>query len=163
MRNDECNSIELREALEKLSVLCPGGKAEDQDEFIQNLKKKYPHSIEIRKEIPEGPADFRESNDRAQFNCFMFCLDIRYSDIKDINGSDGMRIPNSEYMLFLCKTYMTEKNNYSINNGDYVLYFSDHKIVHAGKVESSRVVSKWGNGHIWIHGFLKFPYPMAKK
>ena len=70
---------------------------------------------------------------------------------------DGRKIPNSEYMSFLCKGYMTEKVSESPSNGDYVLYFSDQTIVHAGKMESGRVISKWGRGHIWIHGICEVP------
>ena len=66
-------------------------------------------------------------------------------------------IPNSEYMSFLCKAYMAEKVSESANDGDYVLYFSEQKIVHAGKVETGRVISKWGSSHIWIHGVCEVP------
>lgn len=154
---DKWTAMGLREALGKLNIICPGGKAEDQVEAIQTLKKRYSHSIDIWKIIPEGPANFIKSDDNVQFNCFMFCLDIRYGDIKELIGSNGMKIPNSDYMALLERNYLTEINWGSAVDGDYVLYFLDQKIVHAGKVKSGKVVSKWGNGHIWIHGVLEVP------
>jgi hypothetical protein len=149
--------IGIRESLGKLCQICPSGKADCQVEFMQFLKTEYPHSIELWKEIQEGPADFKEHPPATHFNCFMFCLDIQYGDIKEILGSNGRRIPNSDFMLFLCNGYMTEKAGESSNEGDYVLYFSDQKIVHAGKLESGRVLSKWGSGHVWIHGIFEVP------
>ncbi len=154
---DKMSAMKLRKALDKLAVICPGGKAEDQVRFIQALKAKHSHSIDFWEETPEVPADFRKSNANVQFNCFMYCLGLRYGDIKKIIGSDGRKIPNSEYMSLLCKKYLTEINRGSTIDGDYILYFSNQKNMHAGKVKNGKVVSKWGSGHVWIHGIFEVP------
>jgi hypothetical protein len=150
-------AIGLRKTLGKFNVICPGGKAEDQIAALRLIRKCHPHSIELWKNIPEGPSDFRESNDNTQFNCFMFCLDINYGDIKKLIGKDGTRILNHEYMALLEKKYLTIKDSGTTVDGDHIFYFSDSKIMHAGKIKGGRVISKWGGGHIWMHGIFEVP------
>lgn len=44
-----------------------------------------------------------------------------------------------------------------MRNDDLVLYFDEQIPTHAGLVTESRVISKWGKGHIYKHGFLEVP------
>ncbi len=43
------------------------------------------------------------------------------------------------------------------STGDLVLYRNDRQITHAGLVAADRIISKWGKGHLWIHGLLEVP------
>ena len=45
----------------------------------------------------------------------------------------------------------------SPSTGDLVLYCNQQQITHAGLVEGDRVLSKWGVGHLWLHGLLEIP------
>jgi len=42
-------------------------------------------------------------------------------------------------------------------DGDVVVYFSNAVPKHAAKMNGSRVVSKWGLGHLWEHGLFEVP------
>ena len=78
------NNPELRQELEKICRQNTGEKVDNQIGLIKNLKKKYPHSIEHMKRVKEGPANVLKSNYDACFNCFMYCFDLTYENIKDI-------------------------------------------------------------------------------
>ena len=70
-------AIGLREALDKFNVIFPGGNAEDKINALRMMQEYHPHSIELWENVAEGNSDFRKSDAAFQFNCFMFCLDIR--------------------------------------------------------------------------------------
>lgn len=45
----------------------------------------------------------------------------------------------------------------SPSTSDLVVYRNHAEITHAGVVSGSRVISKWGTGHLWLHGLLEVP------
>ena len=41
--------------------------------------------------------------------------------------------------------------------GDLVLYRDTQCFTHAGVVQAKSIISKWGVGHLWVHGLWEVP------
>lgn len=63
---------------------------------------------------------------------------------------------NPNFVQFLIKNeYMIEEQQAA--NGCVIVYF-DEKIKHIGQlISESRVISKWGLGHLYEHAFFEIP------
>lgn len=155
--------IDLRVRLQTIVKENTGDRRNIQIQIINDLKNKCPHSIELIEQINENPADYRECDNKTYFNCYMYCFDLSYGDIMDRNRLVVERIPNEEYVISLINQFLSEIGPKKANNGDYIIYF-DEKPVHAGRfLRSGKVVSKWGDYHIWEHAPLEVPLGYGSK
>ena len=151
------NNPELRQELEKICRQNTGEKVDNQIGLIKNLKKKYPHSIEHMKRVKEGPANVLKSNYDACFNCFMYCFDLTYENIKDIEDIAFILKSFTDYISYLINNLLCKIARVETEDGDYVIYFSNKQPKHAGKLKSGKVESQWGHAHIWRHELCEVP------
>ena len=123
---------------------------EDIDEHpsaIDNLKSEFPHTIQL----------IERTNPTRPRNCYEWALDLS-SVLTQWVGE--LRLPELFAGLQFVSTlipYMKEISESDVRNDDLVLYFDDQIPTHAGLATESRVISKWGEGHIYKHGFLEVP------
>jgi hypothetical protein len=64
-----------------------------------------------------------------------------------------------DYITFLVDSGATDPVQPPLASaGDLVVYSRHGRVLHCGTLkESGRVVSKWGDGCVWEHGFLELP------
>jgi hypothetical protein len=92
----------------------------------------------------------------AGYNCFEFALGLAgQREVRLISKHLPSTFCNSEFAQHLVDSALAPVTPPS--TGDLVLYRDHQQITHAGLVEANRVRSKWGTGHLWLHGFLEVP------
>jgi hypothetical protein len=147
--------------------------------LVADLAAEISHSIELAANAPSLPL--------RDYNCFEFALGVagrrevrliyKYLPSTFCDGSfvqhlvDSILISTTEVRLIykylpstFCDGSFVQHLVGSIlisttvpSTGDLVLYRNDGQITHAGLVAADRIISKWGKGHLWIHGLLEVP------
>ena len=152
------NDPGLREELQKIDkVISIEKDLEDQITSIQKLKTQYPHSIELVVEETKVIKIVHDYDNGVYLNCYMFCFDIKWGDIKNKSQNGSQKFPVNEYACHLIKNFLCEIDHTKAEDGDYVIYFSDDKPQHAGRFCGGKIISKWGKYHVWRHGLLEVP------
>jgi hypothetical protein len=97
----------------------------------------------------------------VEFNCFRHALGLRdlpewvYNACQCATPQTGVK---SDFIRTLIGGVLVERRPDSICEGDLVLYFDQEEVRHAGLVHTDhQVVSKWGSGHLWLHGLFEVP------
>jgi hypothetical protein len=92
----------------------------------------------------------------AGYNCFEFALGLAgQREVRLISIHLPSTFCNSEFAQHLVDSALAPVTSPSI--GHFVLYRDRKQITHAGLVQADRVLSKWGTGHLWLHGLLEVP------
>jgi hypothetical protein len=65
--------------------------------------------------------------------------------------------PNSKFVAYLIDHHLTEVSPAAADDGDIVVYFAGAVPKHAGRVDGSSIVSKWGTAHLWRHRLFEVP------
>ncbi|QPD02493.1 MAG: hypothetical protein Nkreftii_000267 [Candidatus Nitrospira kreftii] len=107
------------------------------------------HSIELAPRPPHFPI--------ARYNCFEFAFGLAgQREVQLIAGQFSSTFCNSEFAQYLVDSVLAQVTSPSV--GDLVLYHDNKQITHAGLIEATNgVCSKWGTGHLWLHGLLEVP------
>jgi len=140
-------SSALRRRLQEIA--CGTAPVEEHPSLIGALAAEMPHSIGLAPQRPDLPI--------AGYNCFEFALGLAgRKEVRLISGHLPSTFCNSEFAQHLVGSALAPATSPSI--GNLVLYYDDDRqITHAGVVEASRILSKWGTGHLWLHGLLEVP------
>jgi hypothetical protein len=114
---------------------------------IENLRSEFPHTIQL----------VERTNPTRPCNCYEWAFDLS-SVVTQWVGD--LRLPELFAGLQFVSTlipYLNEIPESDVKSYDLVLYFDEQIPTHAGLATESRVISKWGEGHIYKHGFLEVP------
>ncbi len=124
--------------------------------LVDELKKRYPHSISIVCDSQGQPL-------RVLASCYEHAFELTqfegYEDISLCDYQEGLDrfIANSVFVRHLMEQGILREHSVPLE-GALVLYFDNDKPVHAGLMKSaSRVSSKWGSGHLWEHELWEVP------
>ncbi len=146
----------LRQRLDAITKSYKGETVGKQILAIAKLGSEFPHRITVINEaVPGEPETFR-------FTCFQFALDLRGSHSVDAIASrqpNGSPLyPGPEFVAYLIDDLLEIVHPKQGSAGDLVVYANCGSIKHAGIIVAPGVVlSKWGLGHLWIHGTLEVP------
>ena len=138
------NLLDLRVRLQ--NIVC----TEDIDEHpsaIENLNSEFPHTIQL----------IERTNSTRPRNCYEWPLDLS-SVLTQWVGE--LRLPKLFAGLRFVSTLIPDLKEIpesGVRNTDLVLYFDEQIPTHAGLATESRVISKWGKGHIHRHALLEVP------
>jgi hypothetical protein len=120
---------------------------------IEKLRADFPHTIQL----------FERNNPTFPRNCFEWALNLDQEVTRWICDFGLPELfAGSRFALELI-LHMTEISEGDTTDGDLVLYFDKQIPTHAGRLKESQVVSKWGTGHIYKHGFLEAPESYGSK
>jgi hypothetical protein len=122
--------------------------------LLEELKCQIPHSIRT---APISDMEvFLED-----FICFEYAFNLIYSDRYAATRDQPMLRPvgaNADFVEFLLNNNAIDKScAEAIEDGDIVLYFSEGKVCHAGKLHGGRIISKWGAGLLLDHELFEVP------
>jgi len=140
----------LRQKLDQITDQNIGNNISKQIDLIKNIG--IAHSIILKQEAIVGkPETFK-------FNCFSYALDIINHPVVEKMMKDHTSIfIGSEFMEYLIQNKLQKIDFSNKREGDIIIYFSNNKPEHAGKIFSNRIISKWGTGHMWEHEVLEIP------
>lgn len=134
----------------QLNEITNNGKPETHSYLIDKLSSEIAHSIKVLSKP--------ESN--LNFNCVMYAFNI-----EDI--PQRIELPKDDSDYFYADTYFVQlliNHKYMIEEeqsaNDFVIVYFDKnkKIKHIGRlISESRVISKWGLGHLYEHDFFETP------
>jgi hypothetical protein len=142
-------NAELRQALDEITRTLP---REKHPALIAGLRLAQRHGIE--------PAHAPEIADipLTKFTCFMHAFDlIRSAPIIKIAQTFRDTYPGGDFVSYLVAHCLSEVSQEAARDGDLVVYSNGGRIVHAGKLNAGRVVSKWGTGYLWEHAIAEIP------
>ena len=140
-------SSPLRKRLQKLR-LGTATQVEAHPGLVAGLAVETPHSIQLAPHPPCRPI--------AAYTCFEFALGLAGSrEVQLISEYLPSTFCNGEFAQYLTDSVLAPVA--SPSTGDLVLYRDQQQIKHAGLVAANRVISKWGDGHLWLHGLLEVP------
>lgn len=142
----------LRKRLQAIVNENSGSRAGNQITLIANLSRILPHNIKLRAEAKLG-------NDESwRYNCYTYALCLMDSaEFVDIIDRYPFLFANDSYVLYLIEHYLAEIEQNEVQDDDYVIYFLNGVPKHAGRIRNHKVVSKWGNFHLWEHDLWEIP------
>ena len=121
---------------------------ESHPRLVAELSAQIPHSIELAPRAPFLPI--------GSYNCFEFALGLAgLMEVRLISEHFPSTFCDETFVQRLVDSVLIPAASLSAVN---LVLYSDHQhIMHAGLVEAGRIVSKWGKGHLWLHGLLEVP------
>jgi len=118
---------------------------------ISDLTIEIPHSIEL------APAGFAPALSIDRYNCFEFALGLAgRREVMLISSFVPSTCCNATFVEYLIPSPLTAVGK-SPSDGDLVLYRDSQQFTHAGLIHHNRVLSKWGEGYLWLHDLLEVP------
>ena len=119
-------------------------------EMIETLREKYNHSIMLKHAILPGQSEFR---------CYEYAFDlVDWQEHELAKVLEGFAQGHRDFIWFLiCAQILKTIDRCSVTSGDVAIYFSESDLLHAGKYDSGKIVTKWGKGHVWEHGLWEVP------
>ncbi|MCC8999700.1 MAG: hypothetical protein LM522_09405 [Candidatus Contendobacter sp.] len=139
----------------RLNEITGNGKPETHPCLIDKLSCEIPHSIKVLTK-PESDLNF---------NCVMYAFGIE--DIPQRiqlpkNDSDYFYADTHFVQNLINKKYMIEEQQ--ADDSCVIVYSNNYKIRHIGRlISESRVISKWGLGHLYEHNFFESPSDYGDK
>ena len=114
---------------------------------INALKSDYPHTIQL----------VGHAKPKVRSNCYEWALrlDLRLTSWVAEFGLPDLFAGN-KFVSRLVQN-LSPISIEAATAGDLILYFNGQMPTHAGLVKNSQIISKWGEGHIYKHGFLEVP------
>lgn len=140
--------IRLRVKLEHIAQQEP---VEKHAELIAKLHNEYRHSIVL--ETATAPKNVQT----PEYTCFNYAFEL--VDVNIVNVSYALELLNDGlFVSSLIAQRLEEIDPRESTDGDVVVYSDAREIMHAGKVFSGFVVSKWGHGGLlWKHRLFEIP------
>ena len=140
------NSI-LRERLQHITCAAEAS-VDSHPGLVADLAAEIPHSIEL---VPGAHCPPTE-----RYNCFEFALGLAgRREVRLISEHLPSTFCDGSFVQCLVDSVLIPTA--SPSTGDLVLYRNHQLIRHAGLVQGRRIMSKWGKGHVWLHGLLEVP------
>ena len=140
----------LRKRLETIT----GMRSDKQLTAIEKLRAEFSHSIVLRE---------KANSTRIPFNCYEYAFNIACTPPVNIISTEGDAKQNeklavtTDFVSELIGEVLIEREPCNATDGDIIIYFDNNTPTHAGKFYKGRVVSKWGNGHLWEHVIYEVP------
>ena len=135
---------------ERLAEITSTGDAlvDSHPQLIADLAREISHSIELAPDVPGLPI--------RSYNCFEFALGLAgRREVRLISRHLPSTFCNGDFVQNLVDSMLIPTT--SSSTGALILYRNHAEIAHAGLVSGSRVISKWGTGHLWLHALLEVP------
>lgn len=152
------NIQEFRNKLQQIIDENKGMAIGKQIALINELRLVIPHTIKLER---EAKIDEEES---WRYNCFTFAFRLLDSpEFIDIIQRFPFLFANFSYASYLIERYLTEIDHNKAQDDDYIIYFLNGNLKHAGRIRNNRVISKWGMYHLWEHGFWEVPTEYGDK
>lgn len=141
------STLLLRERLQHITCAAEIS-IDSHPELVTELAAEIQHSIALAPDAPCVPTD--------RYNCFEFALGLAgRREVRLISEYLPSTLCDGRFVQHLVDSVLIATA--SPSTGDLVLYRSHQQITHAGLVAASRIISKWGKGHLWLHGLLEVP------
>ncbi len=149
----EHDNRELRAKLDAITCVFTGDSVGQQVPAIAALLPQFDH--DIRLEIEALPSD----SHTWKYTCFQHAFDLVDPPpiVVRIANFNRAIYPNAEFVTFLASNLLSTVFPEQVAEGDVVVYSSNGIPNHAGKCCSGRVVSKWGQMHLWRHRLFEVP------
>jgi hypothetical protein len=114
---------------------------------IEALRLELPHTIRL----------VSSADPALPQNCFVWALDLCY-ELAHWVGTWNLPelFAGSKFVQELIP-YLTPIPKSDVTECDLVVYFEEEMPTHAGSINESKVISKWGKGHIYEHDLLEVP------
>ncbi len=142
---------QLREELDRITSL-GDSLISSHPELVAALCGRYNHTIRLAND------PHMKDISLAKYNCFAYAFGLVASEpVRHIASVIDTLYPGSEFADYVVKHLCVEAPSEESGKVGIVLYWKDDKIVHAGKVRSNRIVSKWGMGQLWEHDVFEVP------
>jgi hypothetical protein len=148
----ERDDLGLRSELDRITRAFVGDEVGRQIPAIAALKSRFGHDITLEAEaIPSDRKSWK-------YTCFQHAFDLVDPPwlIVTIANADHL-YPGSEFVAFLTSNVLDTIGPEQVADGDVVVYSSKGIPKHAGKCRAGRVVSKWGEMHVWRHRLFEVP------
>jgi hypothetical protein len=119
---------------------------------------EHPLAIEaLRLEFPLTIRLISFADPTLPQNCFEWALDLCH-ELAHWVAEWGLPdlFVGSKFVQELIP-YLTPVPKSDVTEGDLVVYVEEEMPIHAGLIKESKVISKWGRGHIYLHGLLEVP------
>lgn len=127
------------------------GNIAQHPQLIAKLRESIPHSIR------PAPADVTPHIPLDQYKCFEFAFGLAGNpNVVEISTCFLSTYCNTNFVTYLMnKSILTSIAVPSPN--DLVLYRDTWCFTHVAVVHIDSIISKWGPGHLWIHGLWEVP------
>jgi hypothetical protein len=134
----------LRSQLAEITKPADAPELKEQIQQMAKLALTHPHSVTLHEEnVPGSP----------RFSCYQYSFGI--ADVRVRDGPFEF-FPGGDFAEILAQYQLEEIGVEDAEDGDHILY-SREQIEHAGRVNSTTILSKWGTGHIWRHSIYEVP------
>lgn len=119
--------------------------------LISELRGSIAHSIRL------APPDLTPDVPLRSYNCFEFAFGLAGDpDVAQISRLLPSTCCNTDFAAYLIDTAVLAPIS-APSAGDLVLYRDFQCFMHAGVVQPGSILSKWGVGHLWLHGLWEVP------
>jgi hypothetical protein len=148
----ERDDLALRSELDRITFAFVGDEVGQQIPAIAALKLRFGHDITLEAEAV--PSDRRS----WKYTCFQHAFELVDPPALIVKIANTDRLyPNSEFVAFLTRNVLDTVGPEQVADGDVVVYSPQGIPKHAGKCRAGRVVSKWGEMHLWRHRLFEAP------
>lgn len=139
--------MDLSELRARLQEIASNDNFDEQPLAIETLRLEFPHTIRL----------VHFADPALSMNCFVWALDLCY-ELADWIGTWNLPelFVGSKFVQELIP-YLTPVPKSDVTEGDLVVYLEEEMPTHAGSINESKVISKWGRGHIYQHDQLEVP------
>ena len=125
---------------------------------------EHPSTIEaLRAECPHTIQLFERTNPAFPRNCYEWALGLNPVLTQLVGALDLPELFAGPRFVSTLIPHLKNISEGDVRSDDLVLYFDKQIPTHAGRLKESQVVSKWGTGHIYKHGFLEVPESYGSK
>lgn len=114
---------------------------------IENLRSEFPHTIQL----------VEQTNPTLPRNCYEWAFDLNSVLTRWVGERDLPELFAGPQFVSTLIPHLNSISESNVKSDDLVLYFDEQIPTHAGLATKSRVISKWGEGHIYQHGLLEVP------
>jgi hypothetical protein len=113
--------------------------------------------IEVHHTITPVASEYPIERYTCAVHAFDLTGDTTYVEIASFGF--GRTFAGADFIQFLLDSNrLVECDPQYVRDGDLVIYFSDGRFRHVGKLLSrGRLVSKWGTGHLYEHDLMEVP------
>ncbi len=131
----------------RLQEITCNGNIDGHPLAIEALGLKSPHTIRL--------VNFADP--ALPSNCFVWALDLCCELAHWVSTWNLPELFAGSKFVQELIPYLTPVPKSGVTEGDLVVYFEEKMPTHAGSINESKVISKWGRGHIYQHDQLEVP------
>lgn len=139
--------MDLRKLRDKLQEITCNGNIDKHSLAIEALQLEFAHTIRL----------ISFADPALPQNCFVWALDLCYELAHWVGTWDLPELFAGSKFVQELIPHLTSVPKSDVAEGDLVVYFEEEMPTHAGLIKKSKVISKWGSGHIYQHDQLEVP------